>query len=215
MTPCSLHAARPPKPAHRLSDLATRRQRLRAITQATLTVCSLALPGLSQAQGVAATDGAAEKALSSVTIQARPEPESATTPVTGFVARQSASATKTDTPVLETPQAISVVTRDQIEAQGATTLRQTTAYSAGIVSSYFDSRVDSFKARGGDVTQYLDGLLRSYGTYNTTRPDPYTLERVELLRGPSSVLYGQGQIGGVLNLSSKRDRKSTRLNSSH
>ena len=188
MTPCSLHAGRPASPAHRLSAPAPRPLRLRAITQATLTLCSLALPGLSQAQGAANAAGAAEKALSSITIQARPEAETATTPVTGFVARQSASATKTDTPVLETPQAISVVTRDQIEAQGATTLRQTTAYSAGIVSSYFDSRVDSFKARGGDVTQYLDGLLRSYGTYNTTRPDPYTLERVELLRGPGKSL---------------------------
>nr|WP_245615100.1 TonB-dependent siderophore receptor [Curvibacter gracilis] len=214
MTPC-------PLPAHRrrstfgstlrssLRSCTPPQPRLRAVTQAALTLCSLALPGLLQAQGTTPAEAQSEKALPSITIQARPEAETATTPVTGFVARQSASATKTDTPVLETPQAISVVTRDQIEAQGATTLRQTTAYSAGIVSSYFDSRVDSFKARGGDVTQYLDGLLRSYGTYNTTRPDPYTLERVELLRGPSSVLYGQGQIGGVLNLSSKRPQAET------
>ena len=79
------------------------------------------------------------------------------------------------------------------------TLRQVTAYTAGAVSNYFDSRVDSFKARSGDVSQYQDGLLRTYGTYNTSRPDPYTLERVEFLRGPTSVLYGQGSVGGVLN----------------
>ncbi len=97
-----------------------------------------------------------------------------------------------------------MVTRDQFEAQGVQTLRQTTAYSAGVVSNYFDSRVDSFSARGGSVSQYQDGLLRTYGTYNTSRPDPYTLERVEFLRGPSSVLYGQGSVGGVLNLTSKR-----------
>jgi len=143
-----------------------------------------------------------EQSLSTVTVT--DGAATAAGPVTGFVARRAASATKTDTPLVETPQAISVVTRDQIEAQGATTLRQTTGYSAGVVSSYFDSRVDNFTARGGAVTQYLDGLLRSYGTYNSARPDPYTLERVELLRGPSSVLYGQGQIGGVLNLVSKR-----------
>ncbi|REN15619.1 TonB-dependent siderophore receptor, partial [Mycobacterium tuberculosis] len=68
--------------------------------------------------------------------------ETATGPVTGFVARRGGSATKTDTPLIETPQAISVVTRDQMEAQGALTLRETTNYTAGVVSSYFDSRVD-------------------------------------------------------------------------
>ncbi|PIF91519.1 iron complex outermembrane receptor protein [Acidovorax sp. 62] len=147
----------------------------------------------------------ADKSLPSVTVNAAPDGgETATSPVTGFVAKRALSATKTDTPLLETPQAISVITRDQMEAQGVQTLRQATAYTAGAVSNYFDSRVDSFSARGSSVTQYQDGLLRSYGTYNTSRPDPYTLERVEFLRGPTSVLYGQGSVGGVLNLSSKR-----------
>lgn len=92
-----------------------------------------------------------------------------------------------------------------------TTLRETTRYTAGINSSYFDNRVDSFKARGGDVSQYQDGLLRTYGTYNNIKVEPYTLERVEFLRGPSSVLYGQGSVGGVLNLTSKRPQ-AERLN---
>lgn len=137
-----------------------------------------------------------------------PDAETATGPA-GFVARRSATATKTDTPLIETPQAISVVTREQIEAQGATQLRNTVAYSAGVVSSFFDSRIDSFKFRGSDPVQYLDGLLRQSGFYNTTRPDPYTLERVELLRGPSSVLYGQGGVGGVLGMVSKRPQAET------
>jgi len=154
--------------------------------------------------GAAAHAQTTEAALPAVTISADPAQQSATEPVRGFVARRALSATKTDTPLIETPQAISVVTRDQMEAQGVQTLRETTRYSAGIVSSYFDSRVDSFKARGGDVTQYLDGLLRTYGTYNNVKAEPYTLERVEFLRGPSSVLYGQGSVGGVLNLASKR-----------
>ncbi|HEY8361217.1 MAG TPA: TonB-dependent siderophore receptor [Ramlibacter sp.] len=140
--------------------------------------------------------------LPAVTITATPE--SATGPVPGFRAKRAATGTKTDTPLIETPQAVSVVTRDQMEAQGALTLRDTTAYSAGVASSFFDSRGDAFKFRGIDPVQYLDGLVRVQGFYNTTRPDPFTLERIELLRGPSSVLYGQGSVGGILNLVSKR-----------
>lgn len=136
--------------------------------------------------------------------------ESATGPVPGFVARRAGSGLKSDIPLIETPQSIAVVTADQIEAQGATTLRQTVGYSAGVVSAYFDSRVDSISARGGNVAQYQDGLLRSYGTYNTARPDPFTLERVELVRGPASVLYGQGSLNGVLNLVSKRPQFESR-----
>lgn len=176
-----------------------------AAALAIATLCGA--PGLHAQEGAAtATD--ATRALPTVTVSSD-SLESATGPVRGFTARRGSSATKTDTPLIETPQAITVITRDRMEAQGAQTLRETTNYTAGVVSSYFDSRVDSFKARGGDVTQYLDGMLRSYGTYNSTRPDPYTLERVELLRGPSSVLYGQGGIGGVLNLVSKRPQAET------
>lgn len=176
-----------------------------AIAHATL----LALCGAAHAQQATPTAPtapaapAAEKALAPVTVSAGAEQENPTAPVTGFVAKRALSATKTDTPLIETPQAISVITRDQMEAQGVQTLRQVTAYTAGAVSNYFDSRQDTFKARGGDVTQYLDGMVRFIGYWNDTRPDPYTLERVEFLRGPSSVLYGQGSVGGVLNLTSK------------
>ncbi|BEU97452.1 TonB-dependent siderophore receptor [Acidovorax sp. DW039] len=184
----------------------TARPVLTAVAYATLLMCACAAHAQSADAPAATTNAAAaDKTLPSITIQAAPGGgETATSPVTGFVAKRALSATKTDTPLLETPQAISVVTRDQIEAQGAQTLRQVTAYTAGAVSNYFDSRVDAFKARGSDVTQYQDGLLRTYGTYNNSRPDPYTLERVEFLRGPTSVLYGQGSVGGVLNLTSKR-----------
>ena len=168
-----------------------------AVAQAALLVlCSAA----AQAQTTTVPSPTAEATLAPVTVSLGAEQGNPTAPVTGFVAQRALSATKTDTPLIETPQAISVVTRDQMEAQGVQTLRQVTAYTAGAVSNYFDSRVDSFAARGGTVSQYQDGLLRTYGTYNTSRPDPYTLERVEFLRGPTSVLYGHGSVGGVLNL---------------
>jgi iron complex outermembrane receptor protein len=172
----------------------------RATLAATAVALSAAVPAYADEKD---ESGEPRRALPTVTVSSD-SGETATGPVTGFVARRGGTATKTDTPLIETPQAISVITRDQMEAQGALTLRETTNYTAGVVSSYFDSRVDSFKVRGGDAVQYLDGLQRTYGTYNSTKVEPYLLERVELLRGPSSVLYGQGGIGGVLNLVSKR-----------
>lgn len=172
--------------------------RFASFQKAALSLSPLALC-IAQAVGA--------QTLPSVTVT--PEAETATGPVQGFAAKRAAGATKTDTPLIETPQAISVVTRDQMEAQGAQTLRDTAAYSAGVAASFFDSRGDAMKFRGTDPVQYLDGLQRVYGVYNTTRPDPFTLERVELLRGPSSVLYGQGSVGGVLSLVSKRPLAQT------
>ncbi len=172
----------------------------RATLAATAMALSAAVPAYAEDKDDA---NEARRALPTVTVSGA-SGETATGPVTGFVAKRGGSATKTDTPLIETPQAISVITRDQMEAQGALTLREVTNYTAGVVSSYFDSRVDSFNVRGGSVVQYLDGLQRTYGTYNSSKPDPFMLERVELLRGPSSVLYGQGGVGGVLNLVSKR-----------
>ena len=125
-----------------------------------LLLCSAA----AHAQTTTGPSSTAEVTLAPVTVSSGAEQENPTAPVTGFVAQRALSATKTDTPLIETPQAISVVTRDQMEAQGVQTLRQVTAYTAGAVSNYFDRRVDSFAGRGGTVSQYQDGLLRTYGT---------------------------------------------------
>ncbi|RLJ36770.1 TonB-dependent siderophore receptor [Acidovorax sp. 106] len=192
-----------------MTTFTTHRPTLTAVAQATLALlCACTAQAHAQTQSTPAP--AADKALPSVTVNATPESgETATGPVTGFVATRALSATKTDTPLLETPQAISVITRDEMEAQGAQTLRQATAYTTGVVSNYFDSRQDTFSARGNDLSQYLDGLLRQTGYWNDTRPDPYTLERVEVLRGPSSVLYGKGTVGGVLALTTKKPLAET------
>ncbi|GGY74110.1 TonB-dependent siderophore receptor [Pseudoduganella plicata] len=122
----------------------------------------------------------------------------------GMVAKRGSTATKTDTPLIETPQSISIVTNERFLDQGAQTVRQTLSYTAGLVAVSFDSRADSVSSRGGSPTQLVDGLQNNFGSYNTTRPDPFMLERVEVLRGPSSVLYGQGSVGGVVNYVQKK-----------
>jgi iron complex outermembrane receptor protein len=118
-----------------------------------------------------------------------------------------AASTKTDIPLMETPQAITVVTRQQIESQGAQNLQDALNYAAGVRSDAYglDSRADSYSVRGGYPAEYLDGLRNQLGGFytSTARTDPYQLERVEVVRGPASMLFGQGSTGGVVNAVSK------------
>lgn len=148
----------------------------------------------------------AEQHLPEVRVQGNTVEETATGPVQGYRARRSASGTKTDTPLHETPQSISVITRERMEDQGVQTVQDALRYSAGVRSDAYgyDNRGDWALVRGTSFVQYQDGLRMLFGFYNNIRPDPYTLERVEVVRGPASVLYGQGGFGGLVNLVSKR-----------
>lgn len=135
--------------------------------------------------------------------------ESGTGPVNGYVARRTTSGSKTDTPILETPQAISVIGRKQIEDQAAQTVMEATRYSPGIRSETFggDPRNDWFLIRGftaQDTGYYLDSLQLFSTAFATFKLEPYGLERIEVLRGPSSVLYGGNNPGGMINAISKK-----------
>ncbi len=152
-----------------------------------------------------------EPATTLPTVSVKAKPESATGPVPGYVAKRSATATKTDTPLIETPQSISVITANRIDAIGATTLREAMGYTPGVNISPWgsDPRYDNWIfLRGFDAYKpgfNLDGLpLRNNDTWGVFQTDNYGAERVEVLRGPASVLYGQGGPGGTVNVVSKR-----------
>ncbi len=141
-------------------------------------------------------------------IQVEGQGERATDRVRGYVARQATAGTKTDTPIIEVPQSISVITRDQIDARQAQTLGQAMRYSAGVrVEQYgADWRYDWFTLRGFDAqtsSVFLDGLRYQFGSL-IGMVEPYGLERIEILRGPSSALFGQNQPGGVVDLVQRR-----------
>jgi iron complex outermembrane receptor protein len=121
-------------------------------------------------------------------------------------ATRATTATKTDTALIETPQAISVVTAAQIADRGALTMQETLRYSAGVTAEAFglDTRQDQPVVRGFYSTQYKDGMRTLFGYSLVPRNEVFTLDRVELLRGPSSMLYGAGATGGVVNVVSKR-----------
>jgi iron complex outermembrane receptor protein len=142
--------------------------------------------------------------------------ERGTGPVQGYVATRSVTGTKTDTPILETPQSISVVTRQQVEAQGSQNLQEAIRYtpSASIETNGSSSQFDYVYVRGLSVPQYRDGLRLPFDPplgFAHWRTEPYGLERIEVLRGPASGIYGQGSPAGIISMVSKRPTE-TRFN---
>ncbi|MCC3860574.1 TonB-dependent siderophore receptor [Pseudemcibacter aquimaris] len=115
-------------------------------------------------------------------------------------------ATKSDIPILETARSVSVIKADEFLEKGSLTLDDTLNYTAGVVGDSFgySTRGDFPYVRGLDVPEYLDNVQVLFGYYNNARSDIYTLEQVEILKGPASVLYGQGSPGGILNTISKK-----------
>ncbi len=121
---------------------------------------------------------------------------------------RSTTATKTDTPVLETAQSISTITRRQIDDQNPQTVSNALRYTAGVLSDAdTNSRYDSIFIRGfgsfGTTTNYvsfLDGLKLPRGqAFANTAIDPFLLDHIDVLKGPSAVLYGQTSPGGLVN----------------
>ena len=105
---------------------------------------------------------------------------------------------------MEAPRSVSVVTRAQMDARGVTSMIEAVRYSAGVGtgSAGFDPRFDQISIRGFSVNttgDYLDGLRQTPGSYAYFSTEPYALERVDIVKGPMSVLYGQGTPGGMVN----------------
>lgn len=149
-----------------------------------------------------------EAVLPVVKVSAAAEQETATGPVRGYVAKRSATATKTDTPLLETPQSVTVIGAEQIRDQASPNLQESLRYTAGVRHELYgiDNRGDWISLRGSEEsTIFLDGMrLPLTGWYGVVRIEPYAYERIEVLRGPSSIIAGSMDPGGVVNLVSKR-----------
>lgn len=122
------------------------------------------------------------------------------------------AGTKTETPLIQLPQPIKVITSDQYLAQGAISISDTVKYAAGVLANPYgrDTRVDGFNVRGLDALQFRDGMRDIFSYYASITSDPYNFDRVEIVRGPASVLFGQGSIGGLVNLVSKTPGFETR-----
>ncbi|MBU9838168.1 ferrichrome porin FhuA [Rahnella sp. L72c] len=157
----------------------------------------------------AATTAPAKEDTINVTSTTQVSTESAWGPSPTIAAKRSATATKTDTPIEKVPQSVSVVTREEMDTHQPQSVKEALGYTPGITVSTrgASNTYDAVKIRGfGSVNQnnYLDGLKLQGDFYNEVIMDPYMLERVELMRGPTSVLYGKSSPGGIISMVSKR-----------
>ena len=122
-----------------------------------------------------------------------------------IIVQAAIAGTKTETPLVELPQPITMITADQYLSQGAISISDTVKYAAGVLASPYgrDTRVDGFNIRGLDALQFRDGMRDLFSYYASITSDPYNFSRAEIVRGPASVLFGQGSIGGLVNLVTK------------
>ncbi|WP_180356168.1 TonB-dependent siderophore receptor [Aliirhizobium smilacinae] len=127
----------------------------------------------------------------------------------GYVAKETSVATKSDTDIRKVPQSIGTISRKELEDRNVQSLVEAARYTAGVRAGQFgfDPRFDTIFIRGFNVTDtgfYRDGLRSLGGPFSVFRHEPYTLQGVTILKGPSSGVYGSGAPGGIVNVISKR-----------
>lgn len=173
-----------------------------------VSLVSLSLMVASSGHAWAQTQPATgEIALETVTVEG--QVGSGTGPVNGYVPNRTTTGSKTDTPIEEIPQSVSVIGREEIEDRQAQKVDEALRYTAGVFAQPYglDSDTDWFFIRGFDAGQtgvFLNNLpLYQYG-FGGFYIDPFVLERIEVLKGPASALYGGSATGGLINLVSKR-----------
>lgn len=131
---------------------------------------------------------------------------------TTMVAHSAASATKSSQPLGRTAQSISVITQDEIAAHAARNIPEALRYVSGVTSESAgpDTRFDTIYVRGFEADEYLDGLrLPREAWWSRPAWDPFLLSRIEVVKGPASVLYGQANPGGIVNMVSKTPQAET------
>jgi iron complex outermembrane receptor protein len=136
--------------------------------------------------------------------------EAADGPVQGYRATRSASATKTDTPIREIPQAISVVPAAVLEDLGSGDVERALEFAGGVAkqNDFGGLTLYEYSVRGFTTSEfYKDGFSANRGYPST--PDAANIERIEVLKGPAASLYGRGDPGGTVNLVTKKPQADT------
>ncbi|ENC6720396.1 TonB-dependent siderophore receptor [Vibrio harveyi] len=164
----------------------------------TLSPLALAIGGTLTAVAVVPSVSASENVEANETVQVvghRYE---------GYAEHMPQSGTKTDVEWLDVPQAVSVVTKTEMQDRGAVRLVDALDGVAGVNNTLGEGSRDQFVIRGFDALNdmYRDGM-RDDGTLQSYR-SLANIERVEVVKGPAGALYGRGSAGGIINLVTKR-----------
>ena len=127
--------------------------------------------------------------------------------VDGYRAPNTSSSTKTETSVMDLPQAVSVVTREQFEDRNSISLGQALSYVPGVTVVLGEGNADQINIRGQTTTSdfFRDGVRDDAEYYR----DLYATENVEVLKGPSALIFGRGNGGGVVNRVMKKANGET------
>ncbi|MBN8552387.1 MAG: TonB-dependent siderophore receptor [Caulobacterales bacterium] len=149
----------------------------------------IAGPACAQAQARAAQPGDEGTEVAPIDVRGQRAPV--------YNADTTSSATRTDTALIDTPQAISIVTRDQIDDLSLQSMADVVRYVPGVGYAQGEGNRDALVFRGNTSTAdyFTDGLRDDTQYYR----DLYNIERVEILRGPNAMIFGRGGLGGLLN----------------
>jgi len=160
-----------------------------------------ALPASGLAQQSAASDEPFR--LAPIIVNAKGSPDDDANSV---VAKELWVGGKVATSLLDTPASVSVITQKEIEQRSASTTEEVLQYTPGVITDYYgtDDRNDYFQIRGFQATTYRDGL--TLGSMRGVREEPFAYERIEVLRGANSTLFGPADPGGSVNFVSKQPR---------
>ncbi|BCY02070.1 TonB-dependent siderophore receptor [Stutzerimonas stutzeri] len=160
-----------------------------------------ALPAFSLAQESAASDEPFR--LAPIIVNAK---GAADDDANSVVAKELWVGGKVATSLLDTPASVSVITQKEIEQRSASTTEEVLQYTPGVITDYYgtDDRNDYFQIRGFQATTYRDGL--TLGSMRGVREEPFAYERIEVLRGANSTLFGPADPGGSVNFVSKQPR---------
>ena len=147
-----------------------------------------------------------EHANASDAAEAEAERSGATIIVTGLKDQQAASGTKTGTPLIVTPQTITVIDNEELTRRNVLSINQAMGYVAGVAANQrggMVTRYDQLILRGFSPGVFLDGMRLLAGPYSMPQIDFNRVDHIDVVKGPASVLYGNSTPGGLINLTSK------------
>lgn len=184
--------------------------RLGLLRSAALIVCGLPLATVAYGQATGLENAAGTTTtLEPIVITGSGEGVEGVVDTDGYVAKSGRTATKTDTPVAETAQPVSIVSRKQLDDRQPQNVTEAISYVPGVRGGQFgaEPRFDSFKIRGIDLTYtgvFRDGLRQISSPNGLFRIEPYGVEALTVLRGPAASIYGASSSGGIVDIISKR-----------